>query len=365
MNKQSEQMKYIINTLTEEQAVGMNYFKTKLDNGHLELSPSATKKLIDEPLTYFDQYVCGDFDDKESKAQKKGTLIHTLLLEPEEFENKYCLMGDGIKAPEGGALDLINFIANNLEGNQSNYLGDHEKMILEYMVDANYHQKLVDDKKNKELTGDKKRLEKVLTVSNIAYFEYLLSSKGKEIISEEFYKQCEKKAELLKRIKDKERITIINDGAEDISCELELKVKNFEGFNLKCIIDMLKIDITNKKALITDVKSIGGTLATTLKWDIEKYRYGVQAAINYLAVKELLSSKAFKEIVPGSEKFAIEFGFLFVDGNNTTKYVHVSKPTMERYINELKMLLNVNVKYHLDNFDFSAPYIYLTEDVTL
>jgi hypothetical protein len=366
MNKQSEQMKWLLEQLTPDQKDFMNLFKTKKENGLLELSPSAIKKIIDEPILYFEEYVCGDFDDKESKAQKRGTLIHTLVLEPEEFKEKYSVLPEGLKAPEDRMLDVVMFVANNTGKEDSRYLGDHSEMILEYMKEINYHQTLVDDKKDPRITGDKKRLDKVLTLNNIVYFEHLLESKDKEIISKDFYEEALKKAELIKRVKEKERISIVDDSQEDVTYELELHKPLFlEKFNLKAIIDCLKIDIKKKKIFITDLKSIGGKLATTLKFDIEKYHYGIQAAVNYLVVKHFQETEEVQEMVEGIENFDIEFGFLFVDGNNTSKYVYVSKGTMERYIAELTALLTVNVKYHFDNFDFSAPYQYLAEDVIL
>lgn len=343
-------MDVLISGLSEDQKNGMEHFIQNLQKGKLKLSPSAVKKLVTDPQSYFKTYVCDDFDNKETAAQKKGTLIHTLVLEPEKFDEKYIVQSEGMTMPSDRELKLLEYISS-AENCKSPILNDYEKEILEYLVMDNYHQALVTDK---NLTGDQKRLEKVLTSKNKEYFSYLVESRGKTIITSAQYDDAKIKADLINADLRSDSLKLTKD-LEDVTSEIELETV-FEGYKLKCILDSLKISVPDQKVYITDLKSIGGTIDSLIKWDYEKYQYFIQAIICYLAVEKFISAPEVNEQVPGICDYEIEFSFLFIDSANTVFSIKISNETMDDYKRKLSELLKEVVGYHLNTLDFSTRF---------
>lgn len=358
-------MNYLLDQLSEEQQQIALSFLTKVKSKAFYFSPSAIKKILENPLEFFKTYVCENFDNTETLNQKKGTLLHTLLLEPEEFDNKYVILSDDIIAPTERMLDIVIYISNL--GDSSVVLDDYHEEILNFMKEIDYHQKLVDDKKDPTLTGDVKRLEKVLTDSNRTYFEFLMTSRNKELIQKVFYDKIKEKADLILLSPSSKIIEVQNDNQDFIS-ELELKVKepNSLLYPVKCIVDGVKIDIETKKIFVTDIKSTESSLDDLLKWNIEKYKFGIQAAVNMIAVKEDLIPK-LKIQLPNInlDSFDIEYNFLVIDGNNTVCTLFVSTDTMDKFTNELIQAVNETIKYHIDTFNFTTPLKYKDNVVIL
>jgi hypothetical protein len=356
-------MQYLLDKLSEAEQETALSFLDKIESKSFYFSPSAIKLLADNPLEFFKKYVCENFDEVETKNQKKGTLLHTLVLEPEEFDNKYIVLPENFEKPTERLLDVVNYIANL--GDDSTVLDDYQEEILAYMKEIDYHQKLVDDKKDLSYTGDVKRLEKVLTDSAKTYFTFIMTSKNKEIIGKDYFDQIKEKADLI-RLSESFNLISIEDDNQDFVSELELKLESPKDllYPVKCIIDGVKIDIGNKKIKICDLKSTGNTLDDLLKWNIEKYKFGLQAATNLIAVKESLIPQ-LKEEIPDIEKFEIEYYFLVIDGNNTVCSIFVSEDTMNRFSQELISTVNETVKYHVDTFNFTTPLKYKDNVVIL
>lgn len=362
-NTYSKVMEYHISNLTPEEKENMNYFLRKLKEGEFYFSPSGLKKLLDNPMAFFKEYVCDLFEDKTTLSMEKGTLVHTLLLEPEEFDNRYFVLPDDIKAPEDRMLSLITKVLEL--GGKSTELRDYEQDILELMILDNYHQNLVDDKKIAHLTGDFKRLEKVLTEDNIVYFRTMQEGNGKKVINRVFYDEALQKAEIVKLISKSENFRIEND-SQDVIFEIDLfaNIPTLK-YPVHSIIDVLKIDVEKKKIIVTDLKTTASTLESVIKWDIEKYRYGIQAAINLLCVIEFTKSEVIKSEIPNIEDFHIEYNFAFIDGNNCGYVLPVSEVTMSRFVLETTNYINETAHEHFELFDFSAPLQFLKNSVIL
>jgi PD-(D/E)XK nuclease superfamily len=349
----NSKMNVLISNLSDEQKVGMENFIEKLNNpkaNGLELSPSALKKLVDDPYGYFLTYVCEDFDKKETAAQKRGTLIHTLFLEPEKFDERYVIRKENLASPSDRELLLLNYIAN-LENCRSAVLKEYRKEILDYMILDNYYQNLKDDK---EASGDDKRLAKIVTTANSEYFAHLVESAGKEIISKSQYDEAKLTVDVLNADPHSEKTKLLSDN-EDVQNEIELKTF-YEGFTLKCILDSLKISVSDKKVYITDLKSIGSTIESLVKWDFEKNKHFIQAAIGALAVENFIKNPELEKYVPNISKFEIVYSFLFIDSTKSVYNIRISSETMSTYKLMLSDLLTKNVKYHFENFDFSTRF---------
>lgn len=361
-------MEVIVKNLTEEEKIEMDFFKKKLVEKIIILSPSAIQLLIDNPLDYFYKYVCSNFDKEETKKQKRGTLIHTLLLEEAEFNKRYVIMPANFSKPSDRVLELIDQLIESIDTEDNSpdtNLKAYSKSILAWMKDNNFHQSLVDDAKTK-VTGDEKRLAKIITDSNQEYFSTMLKAKGKEPITSEQYKEAKFKVELIQAIEENNKLKVVNPNFEDVVFELELEVKISEFYlPLKCIIDAMKIDISTRKIYVTDLKNTGESIMGWINFSVEKYRVFVQAAIIYMAVENFKNLEETNELVPGIKDFQIEFGFAVLDGRSTTKYVEVTDSTMQIWIMRTKALLNENVKHHFETFDFSTTFELLNQKLIL
>lgn len=365
----TKQMEVIVRNLTEEEKIEMDFFKKKLVEKIIVLSPSAIQLLIDNPLEYFYKYVCSNFDKEETKKQKRGTLIHTLLLEEAEFDKRYVIMPPNFSKPSDRVLELIDQLIESIDTEDDSpktSLNAYSKSILAWMKDNNFHQSLVDDPKNKELTGDAKRLAKIITDSNQEYFSTMLKAKGKESITSEQYREAKFKVELIQAIEENDKLNVVNPNFEDVVFELELEVKISEFYlPLKCIIDAMKIDIAARKIYVTDLKNTGESIMSWINFSVEKYRVFIQAAVIYMAVENFKNLEETNELVPGIKDFQIEFGFAILDGRSTTKYVEVTSSTMEVWVMRTKAYLNQNVKNHLETFDFSTTFELLNQKLIL
>ncbi len=362
-NTNSKVMEYHFSKLTPEHIENLEFFKRKLKENTFAFSPSSLKKLIDTPMLFFKEHVCDDIENKTTAGTERGTLVHTLLLEPDEFEKRYAILPENMQAPTDRMLTLITKVLEL--GGDSSVLHDYKQDILDLMVLDNYHQTLADDKKNVALTGDFKRLEKVLTEENVTYFMVMHQNIGKKIITQNMKDEAQLKADVIGLIQGSENFQIEND-LQDIAFELDLfaTIPEFK-YPVHAIIDCLKIDTEKKKLIITDLKTTGSSLEAVIKWDIEKYRYGIQAAINFICVKEFAKSEAVLADIPNIGEFEVEFNFAFIDSNNSGYVLPVSHPTMEKYILETCNYLNEIAHEHLELFDFSAPLQFLKNNVIL
>jgi len=78
----------------------------KLEAGDFTLSFSALKEFAKSPA-HFIAYKLGD--KKETAAMKKGTIIHCAILEPNELENRYCILNrEDLPNPDKDFRDSAN-----------------------------------------------------------------------------------------------------------------------------------------------------------------------------------------------------------------------------------------------------------------
>ena len=348
MNKE---MQLITSKLLDDELQNVEIFKEQLAENKFSLSPSSFKLLVTDPMEFFHKYVCGNFDEKETINQRRGTLLHTLLLEPEKFDSNYVIAKNDLKIPSDRELKIIQqvvLLAKTAD------LNDYNAAILQFMFEDNFHQ---------NLKTDEQRLGKIITSDSNQYFAYLVESAGKEIITQSEYDRASLKAELMK-LHPHYNNMIINSQMEDVKSEIELQCV-FQDFIFKAIIDNLKISVPEKTIYITDVKSIGSTIEQLMKWDYEKYKYFIQAAICFLVVKHFIQSEKVNAKVPGIKDFQVKFTYFFIDGENLPYAIDISDPTMNAYITSLRCLIQDNVKYHFENFDFSKRFEYLSNSLVL
>lgn len=361
INNKNQKMKPFFDELDAEVSANVAAFKAAIEKGRFRFSPSGLKTLLDDPLSFLKQYVCGEFDDSSTKSQIRGSLIHTLLMEPELFDEEYIVTEEGKATPSESIQGVLKYLASL--GLESYVLDDYKKEIIDYLKEINLYQSLVDDKKDPSLTKEVKQLEKVIDDTSRTYFDSLMQGRGKTIITQEQKEAAEHKVKMLKMANNFSKI-IVEEGKEDfqdVIYELELEFNDprleIPG---KCIIDVLKVDQEAKKFIITDVKTTANDLGNWLKFDTEKFKVGIQIAFNVMAVKE--------NFINGNEDYEdykVEFNFALIDGKSQCYIVPVSEATIDRYISETIQYINTNAVYHIENMDFRAPFDFLKENVIL
>ena len=334
----------------------MNYDEFYGNVENLQLSASAIKMLLDSPKTYFEHYVLGNKQTLTGKHFDMGSLIHCMILEPEELPNKFVKMG--VATPSDSIKACIDHLLT-LERSASE-LEEYAEEIIEYLKEINLYQSLVDDKKpNKDglmLTGDQKRLAKVINENSKEYFEILIQGRDKTIVDPATWETCLEKVEAILANDKAFSLLRTNGDNEEIAYELEVNYKP-DGFKftLKGILDAIKIDHVSKTVYISDVKTTNGKLKD-FKASAEKFNYWLQEAIY------VILGSSFLEKAQG---YKIEFNFIVVDNANDVYCFKVTPETSALFHKQLKEIVNTQIDYHISKNDFTLPYEFANNLVCL
>ena len=117
-------MKELLNEL--EQANYDAFFSNIKD---LKLSASSIKLLLDSPKRYYNDYVLGNKEIKKGKHFDEGSLVHCMVLEPENLNDKFINMG--VPVPSDNTKAVIDFLIS-LEKDDSN-IENYSTEILDYI----------------------------------------------------------------------------------------------------------------------------------------------------------------------------------------------------------------------------------------
>ena len=212
-----------------------------------------------------------------------GSIVDTILTDASNFENQFLIKK--AKEPTGMMLDythcLLKFDGDHEEAykcsgyktNKDNIREKFEKDCLEYYEEQ------------KELKTSSKHLcteeeySKALAVVNSLQKNPITSKCFEALENEEIYKQLE------------------------IFWE-------YKGVKLKSKLDVLKINKTEKKIILYDLKTTGFSVQNFTE-SIIKYQYWLQMAMYGLAVMY-----HFKESIPNIDEYKIEFKWIV----ESTKY---------------------------------------------
>lgn len=337
--------------LNEVQQMNYDAFFANVEN--LMLSPSALKLMLESPKTYFKHYVLGEKDVKTGKHFDEGSLVHCMVLEPEQLKEKFVNMG--ISVPTDSTRLCIEHLLSL--GRDASELDEYHEEIITYLKDVNLHQSLVDDKKAPFKTGDEKRLEKVITENSIEYFRIMVEGREKTIVDVASWDKCYAKAEaILACEKANFLLKPVNEN-DEVRYEIELSTRPDElQYGVKGIMDVIKVDRESKTVYISDVKTHGGKLKDFVT-SAEKYEYWLQPIIYKILAESLLRGRAFD--------YKIIFHFIVVDQNNDVYCFPVENSSMDKYFNELFHMINKKVNYHITSKDFTLPYEFANNLISL
>ena len=246
-------------------------------------SPSRLADFDYSPLLYKTKK--DDSKDKEDTVfMRFGSLIDCLLTEPSEFKNKYSvssveLPSDSIKNIVTRTFEEIKFgkeVSPFLE------LEDFSNKIKEH---ANYEQY---GQSWKEETVIKKVVE-----AGSDYFQSLVKSIGKQIVSPEDYDQALACVDTLKT--NQFTSQYFSDTLPEGIDRLWQVPVVWESYGVTCkgVIDLIIIDHIKKVIYIIDLKTTGKSVYT-FEHSYLKFRYYLQGAMYYQGVLHGINLADFK-----------------------------------------------------------------------
>jgi len=340
--------------LTEEQEINEQIFYNNLDK--LYLSPSSLKIFLESPKKYYNYYALNEKEEKSGKHFDEGTLVHCMVLQPEELKSKFINIG--IKVPSDSTKDCINHIIKTTPENElTSNLEQYSEKIINYLKEINLHQSLASDKKAPFLTGDEKRINKIVNEDTKEYFKILIESKDKKIVDDNMWVKCLEKTEAILKNSDAYYLLKETDDTDSLAYELEMEEKDSDlYYGLKGILDVIKVSRTNKTIYVSDVKTTNSNLKEFIK-SFDKYDYWLQAIIYKKLCNFFIRGKALD--------YKIVVNFIVVDCNNDVYCFKVSDETLAEYEIKLINLINEQFHYHIDKKEFSLPYEFANKLVYL
>lgn len=324
-------------------------------------SYSSLNKLLHSPQAFYNWYVMKERRDSLESYLVGGRVIHCLLLDRQVFNEQFIVMPGQVPGVSNKKIVHDMYKLWKDEKDKALDLPDYKDQILNWLEVNQLHQKLKDDKdltKAGAKTGDQKRMEKVLTLKSLEYFDYLKKSPGKDVIDQETLDRCEEAVNILRSNKvvtnllktDKdgfELIEVYNEMA--LSCAMEEY-----PFGLKGIVDNYVIDHTAKKVYINDLKTTGKSLRE-FRDSVDYYKYWMQAAI-YTRLVQCLHRETLE--------YEYIFHFIVIDKYNQVYCFPVSTKSMLEWQSQLDEVLKI-AKYHYTNKSYSLPYEFAMDQVTL
>jgi len=317
---------------------------------------SSLSKLLRDPKQFHKEYIMNEWEVMDDKYLKEGEILHCLVLEPENFDEKFVVMGKVI----GGGMKIIIDDLFDIHGkqylkdnpNQIPTLSNFKKEIINLMVKHDLYQSLTDalrkDKAGNMLTGNDKRLEKAMTQETENYFRVLIEGEKKRIVDIEMVMKTKAKADAI--LADAKAMKLLTGESQKVDVRKEMKLQTeLTGypFGLKGILDCVKIDYEEETIYISDIKTTSATLKDWIE-SVEKYLYWLQAII----YKELILSLVPKD---NTRPWKLKINFIVVDGKNAVYCFPVSTESLIRWEKRTKGVLDIG-KYHYENQSYNLPY---------
>ena len=332
-------------TFAEKIAIEEKFFSEKFI-----MSYSGLNKLIFSPDAFYRHYVLKQRDDVETQSMIEGSLLHCLLLQPENFDKYYILTHEDTPSPSQMGLFayLFEFYKSEINdgGEVREDLAEYSSEILKYLEEINLYQ---------SLKNDVGRLSKVLNETNEAYWEYLKKAEGRKVIDHSLYNHI---TEAVEKIKSNPAVMdclgFFADPLNGIKKMQEIELVNLEvpySFGIRGIIDSVVFDPDKKEIRINDLKSTTKNLSSFTD-SIDFYNYWIQASIYVSLVKYHFLNK------PEYNGWNITYRFVVVDKYCQAGIIKVSDETIEKWEQETKKLLE-KADYHFIKQDFKLPYEFL------
>lgn len=213
-------------------------------------SSSSLKEFSMDRKKYYKRYILEErTEDKDTQAATMGRIVETLLLEPEEFDNRFH-MSSCAKAPTGLMLDFVNALhANTLAATTEDGLvtKDFEEIARAAYADSGF--KIKFDAVLAKFAGS----------DNEVYYNELrvVSAKGLTVVTTDDVTNAERIVEELKN--NPTTATVVNLVDSDrwqIFNQFQVEGYEVDGMKFKSMMDKVIVDHGEKTIQVYDLKCV-------------------------------------------------------------------------------------------------------------
>lgn len=311
-------------------------------------SYSSLNKLLFSPSLFYKEYILQDREIKTDKHLIEGKLVHCLLLEEEEFENKFALVPG--RTPSDNIRKVMKSMVDFTHEQELKNVRDH--VILDALKKMNLYQ---------SLKTDESRIAKVKVDDYDPYWKFLFNE-SKDVIDQDTYGRCKKQVEIIRSNKDV--MDLFGNGKVNTGTDFELdtderyvekylqcSLQGSENFGLHGYIDYYTIDREKKTITICDIKTTGKSIVDFPE-TVDFYNYWLQAAI----YSKLVYSNVDRE----AQEYQIIFKFVVIDKYNQVYVFDVTDNTMGTWAAGLTDVL-YRANFHYNSRAYDLPYAFLKQ----
>lgn len=308
-------------------------------------SYSSLNKLIFSPSLFYKDYILQDREIQTDKHLIEGKLVHCLLFEPENLENKFKIVPG--KTPSDNVKRVLKAMSQETDAEELDDVKDD--LIIQHLKYQNLYQ---------SLKTDEQRVAKIRVDDFKPYWKFL-TNKNIDVINNDTLEACKKYVEILKSNEEvsslfKNEVTDFELEANEVHVEkyLQCKLAGSYEFGLHGYIDYYKIDHEKKEVTICDLKTTSKTVAEFAE-TVDYYNYWLQAAIYMKLVYENLTREV-------QDNYQILFKFVVIDKYNQVYVFEVMQGTKANWTQGLADIL-YRANFHYNSKDYSLPYDFLTK----
>jgi len=262
-------------------------------------SSSSLKEFCLDRKKYYRRYVLGErVEEGVNKAATIGRIVETLLLEPQEFDNRFYL-SVCTKAPTSLMLDFVNALCKHTMDSTDPETGTVTRTFEQIAQDA-----YVD-------SGFKIKFEAVLTKfigsdAEIYYKELReVQAKGLTVVTTEDIANAEKTVNELKtNFVTSQVINLVNSVRYTVLNQFQVEGYSVDGHLFKSMMDKIMIDHNERTIQVYDLKCV---------WAVENFyeeyylyrRSYIQAYLYWKAAESLTTQEEYHGYTALYPKFIV------------------------------------------------------------
>jgi hypothetical protein len=245
-------------------------------------SSSSLKDFSFDRKKYYRKYILGEtVEDKDTVAATTGRIVETLLLEPQEFDNRFY-MSSCASAPTGLMLAFVEALykhTSEATDDHGNVTREFEEIAKDAYTDSGFKIKF-DAVLGKFVGSD----------AEIYYNEMrTVKSRGLTVVTTEDVTNAEKIVEELRTNPvTHEVVTLVNSVRYEIHNQLQVEGYEVEGLTFKSMMDKVVVDHEHKSIQVYDLKCV---------WSVENFleeyylyrRAYIQAYLYFMAARHMRS----------------------------------------------------------------------------
>ena len=213
-------------------------------------SSSSLKEFLLDRKKYYKKYILSEaVEEKDTQASIIGRLVETLLLEPEEFDNRFH-MSSCAKAPTGLMLDFVNALnvhTKNATNEDGMITKDFEEIAKAAYVDSGFKIKF------------DAVLAKFANSDNEVYYNEMriVSAKGLTVVTTDDVTNAEKIVEELKTNPvTADVVNLVDSDRWQIFNQFQVEGYEIDGMKFKSMMDKVVVDHKEKTIQIYDLKCV-------------------------------------------------------------------------------------------------------------